>query len=1292
MTRRRIKRRKEETSSPALELYELAAGTDYDAESEDLETASDSDLEDPSLPTLQDLPVTDFPAEASARPARSANTTLQAPGALTDTGNDTVIETMEYVDDGIQLRVNAVKRLRRQKEMDTFSRHGMAEPEYTEAQEDFRKQCSSNNGAGPGKQDRENRDASLPRRRSTRHGRPSAGSPARTVEQGAPNAFRRRETTRKVRTSRNAYYDEFEEVGCPNIYRTEPSKVKDEDQVPVLPARRVLLSACSERSAGVIVPQSRVSTTGSERAYRSTKGLAVTTKPPRAVATAAPQPWHRQAAESSEFVNTEIESELKLEAHSHIRETRPARQSAISESIFKEEVFRCMSPNNPQNLQKERTLAAYKMFLAGMCTELYVQQEQAKPASRAPRRRVQARRQEPEKLKIDPCAPYPVRKGEECLDIRPLRKSIWTSVSTGALNKLPVVHYTEVRTGYDTSINDKPDATHQQASVHGSEDPRATQTIPDLKSFEAQRAVLATRMGRYESHSTHKHCQPAGAVLPREHDSLKINQIQSVEDVALQENRTRFENTHTTTYNKPHASRAATWTSEMLSPEHDMGTDRHGQRPHDGRTTSQSMLFNGVPENFNVEQPVSTRELEHTTQVVKPQPSLANPSDCRRAVPTERKDSYTATEPTPNATSLADPSRDTGAEDKRNDNYRRQSGLEIVTDWQHDVKIPIFTGKHWSSFKNQFERAARARGWNAETKADYLYGAIQGDAADALGDADSVNWSYEKLISHVGKRHGENKSWADIIQAARNIRRKPRQTLISYYDEIVNLKNQANFRSEHLNTYACYAFLNGLDGDRCMLNDIMPQIGEQSLVEIYNMVDDYEMQHGGTYQQANHLSCEDRGDKAVSNTLALQRTIFKLQEDCNKLKQEQGQLQQAMLKLQGRNDRKGSSTTNDARFQYSDEPVFAAYTNSDGASRTQHQQSNCKHQQTNKRSQAAAKTCEISPDPRRYSAPAEGFRPRNVKYDRPSTTEDEFWRAVSFSCEDLAKAQQLDPDIRLLYNTKLTGATKPPCAVIDNLSEAAQSYFAEWNVIFLDQEGILCRERQKFGTSGTTKQVLLPARHRLLLRDYLHGSVKAKHMGRRRSLKIIQCFYYWHRMTAEIRMWLHACSICQKRSNAELTANRESGYRRNNTAEHDCSRGSHAVCSGITQVEFANSTRPHALNETAANASGLYGKRFAVPITTSSCDGNRTTMRNNGQSDISASHPALMVTEDNLRQKDRSKPKKLRHDSGISSGSDIEISSDEIDGPDADTVVTPTVSWQLASPRLKPPPCLLFSH
>ena len=252
--------------------------------------------------------------------------------------------------------------------------------------------------------------------------------------------------------------------------------------------------------------------------------------------------------------------------------------------------------------------------------------------------------------------------------------------------------------------------------------------------------------------------------------------------------------------------------------------------------------------------------------------------------------------------------------------------------------------------------------------------------------------------------------------------------------------------------------------------------------------------------------------------------------------------------------------------------------------------------------------------------------------------------------------------------------------MIDNLSEAAQSYFAEWNVIFLDQEGILCRERQKFGTSGTTKQVLLPARHRLLLRDYLHGSVKAKHMGRRRSLKIIQCFYYWHRMTAEIRMWLHACSICQKRSNAELTANRESGYRRNNTAIT------------ITQVEFANSTRPHALNETAANASGLYGKRFAVPITTSSCDGSRTTMRNNGQSDISASHPALMVTEDNLRQKDRSKPKKLRHDSGISSGSDIEISSDEIDGPDADTVVTPTVSWQSASPRLKPPPCLLFSH
>ena len=94
MTRRRIKRRKEETSPPAPELYELAAGTDYDAESEDLETASDSDLEDPSVPALQDLPVIEVPTEVSARPARSANTALQAPGTLNDSGNATVIETM----------------------------------------------------------------------------------------------------------------------------------------------------------------------------------------------------------------------------------------------------------------------------------------------------------------------------------------------------------------------------------------------------------------------------------------------------------------------------------------------------------------------------------------------------------------------------------------------------------------------------------------------------------------------------------------------------------------------------------------------------------------------------------------------------------------------------------------------------------------------------------------------------------------------------------------------------------------------------------------------------------------------------------------------------------------------------------------------------------------------------------------------------------------------------------------------------------------------------------------------
>ena len=116
----------------------------------------------------------------------------------------------------------------------------------------------------------------------------------------------------------------------------------------------------------------------------------------------------------------------------------------------------------------------------------------------------------------------------------------------------------------------------------------------------------------------------------------------------------------------------------------------------------------------------------------------------------------------------------------------------------HDFKMPVFVGKNWVSFKNKFEGFARARGWNDRIKASSLYSSIQNDAADALGEADSINWSYDRLVAHMERRHGRNKAWGMYY-------RKPGVSGVALDKQCprsINLLNQANLGEDHFREQA----------------------------------------------------------------------------------------------------------------------------------------------------------------------------------------------------------------------------------------------------------------------------------------------------------------------------------------------------------------------------------------------------------------------------------------------------------------------------------------------------------
>ena len=403
-----------------------------------------------------------------------------------------------------------------------------------------------------------------------------------------------------------------------------------------------------------------------------------------------------------------------------------------------------------------------------------------------------------------------------------------------------------------------------------------------------------------------------------------------------------------------------------------------------------------------------------------------------------------------------------------------------------ELKVPVFTGKHWTSFVNQFERLARYRKWDDDTKAMHLYNAIDHEAVEALAEEDSRFWSYERLVKHIGKRHGKDKTWADIILAGQLLRRKPGQSLTSFYDEVVGLINQADFCSDHLQNQAFHIFLNGLQADRAMLNQVMPNLKKQSLHEIFNLVEEYEIRSGAP--SWNIESSSRRGNTAStdSNVLAMDAAMgSSYVNSLERLKQEQDQLKLTLEAIQ----KKLENT------QY---------------------QTAC-------------------PEPRDEHTYRQECSDRGYVLEEPARRIDlstlEFYDELDI--KQIAQEQQADPDLQLLYELKQTGAEKPTFDNTALLSEAAEVYFRDWHRIDLDRKGVLYRQCKETPDARKRRQIILPLRLRIVLKDLQHGTVESEHHGRRRALRSIQRQFYWYQMSRDIRTWLKECSTCQQRSHVD---------------------------------------------------------------------------------------------------------------------------------------------------------------
>ena len=257
-----------------------------------------------------------------------------------------------------------------------------------------------------------------------------------------------------------------------------------------------------------------------------------------------------------------------------------------------------------------------------------------------------------------------------------------------------------------------------------------------------------------------------------------------------------------------------------------------------------------------------------------------------------------------------------------------------------------------------------------------------------------------------------------------------------------------------------------------MLNSVMPKLKEQSLYDIYNLVEEYEIRNGppnwnfGSSSRAGNTAPADR--VVLTDSGKMEPTYVDLLE---RMKREQDQLK---LKL-------------DAMQKTIEKLQYQAEKCPDLCSGDIYRQNSSEH--------------------RHVVAPLRRIDLRA------------FELCGDFDIKQIAQEQQADPDLQLLYELKQMNAEKPSCDITTRLSEAAQAYFHNWHRIDIDSNGVLYLQCTGVQPKRSRHQILLPWRQRFALRDMQHGTGVSEHLGRRRALRKMQQNFYWYQMSRDICAW-----------------------------------------------------------------------------------------------------------------------------------------------------------------------------
>ena len=133
----------------------------------------------------------------------------------------------------------------------------------------------------------------------------------------------------------------------------------------------------------------------------------------------------------------------------------------------------------------------------------------------------------------------------------------------------------------------------------------------------------------------------------------------------------------------------------------------------------------------------------------------------------------------------------------------------------------------------------------------------------------------------------------------------------------------------------------------------------------------------------------------------------------------------------------------------------------------------------------------------------------------------------TLSSKALREAQEKDPVTRCLLQWKKED--KKPCwDEVSARGSEVKSFWAQWESLVINQDGLLCRKLSG-PASSQRMQIVIPSSLIDAILEVLHDSITGGHMGTRRTLACARLRFYWYRQRETVQLYCRRCAKCAAR-------------------------------------------------------------------------------------------------------------------------------------------------------------------